>query len=388
MMQMEFVMKRTKELILVLLVLVLLLGSLMHYTAAQAQAGTVVRVEPGTISAQINETFDAFIRVENVSGLTAFEIHLTFNPAVLEVVELANGGFLVADFTVQNTFDNTAGTIDYAIAQLNTSPADGSGALLRIRFRGKANGASNLSLRSIPAAPSGLLLANANGDSIPFAWTGATFSVGTGQGPTQVPPTPTPTAEITPVPATETSTTPESPADPTVTPTPTVTATPSTPTEPVSAVLGTHKVRWGETLYCIGRGYGVNPWAIARVNNIRWWPYLIFPGQLLTIPNEIWLPAVPAGRVCAPQFTATPVATPVPTVSPPASTPAPTVVAPTATPVPSSQPATCRTYHVVRSGENLFRIGLSYGVPYEEIAHVNGITNPRLIYPGQRLCIP
>jgi LysM repeat protein len=386
MMQMESVMKRTKELILVLLVLTLSLSSLLHFTVAQAQAGTVVRVEPGTISAQLNETFDAFIRVENVSGLTAFEIHLAFNPAVLEVVELANGGFLVADFTVQNTFDNTAGTIDYAIAQLNADPADGGGALLRIKFRGKSNGASDLSLRPVPATPGGILLADINGSSIPFTWTSATFNVGTGQGTTQMPPTATPTAEVTSAPGTETPTTTESPTETTVTPT--VTPTPSTtPAEPVGTVLGTHKVRWSETLYCIGRGYGVDPWAIARVNNIRWWPYWVFPGQVLTIPNELWAP-IPAGRVCATQFTATPAATPAVTVSPPTNTPTPTLVAPTATPVPTSQPATCRTYHIVSTGENLYRIGLKYGVPYEEIANVNGITNPRLIYVGQRLCIP
>jgi LysM repeat protein len=378
--QMEYFMERTRKLVLVLLVLALSLGSLFHYTAAEAQAGTVLRVEPGTFSTQLNETFDAFIRIENVSGLAAYEIHLAFNPAVLEVVELANGGFLVADFTVQNTFDNTAGTIDYAIAQLNANPTDGSGALLRIKFRGKANGVSDLSLRSLPAAPGGILLATVNGSAVPFTWAGATFSVGSGQGPTTVPPTATPIVEVTIVPTTETPSTPVSPEEPTVTSTPS-----PTPVETIAPTLGTHTVRWGETLYCIGRGYRVDPWAIARENNIRWWPYWIFPGQKLIIPNAP-LGTVPAGRICQTQFD---IAVPAP-VTPTATVPGPTptVSAVTATPTPTQIASSCRTYHVVRSGETLYRIGINYGVSYQEIASVNQIANPRLIYAGQRLCIP
>lgn len=44
--------------------------------------------------------------------------------------------------------------------------------------------------------------------------------------------------------------------------------------------------------------------------------------------------------------------------------------------------------HVVRPGENLFRIGLRYGVSYRTLAAVNGIANPNQVYAGQRLRIP
>ena len=44
--------------------------------------------------------------------------------------------------------------------------------------------------------------------------------------------------------------------------------------------------------------------------------------------------------------------------------------------------------HVVRSGENLFRIALRYGVTYQAIAAANSIANPNHIYAGQRLVIP
>jgi len=50
--------------------------------------------------------------------------------------------------------------------------------------------------------------------------------------------------------------------------------------------------------------------------------------------------------------------------------------------------AGCQFYHIVAPGENLFRIGLQYGLGWTTIAQVNGIYNANLVYAGQRLCIP
>ena len=110
----------------------------------------------------------------------------------------------------------------------------------------------------------------------------------------------------------------------------------------------THTVKPGETLFSIGRMYGVNPYSIAAANNIPY-PYVIHPGQQLIIPTG--------------------------------STP------PGPTPVPP-KPGQCRAYHTVRPGENLYRISLAYGVPMSAIAAANGIVNYNLIYAGQTLCIP
>jgi nucleoid-associated protein YgaU len=51
-------------------------------------------------------------------------------------------------------------------------------------------------------------------------------------------------------------------------------------------------------------------------------------------------------------------------------------------------PVGARAAHVVRSGENLFRIGLRYGVDYRIIAAYNGISDPARIYVGQCIIIP
>ena len=392
-------------------------------TPAFAQGAAAVRVDPSTSSVQANNTTNVAIKADNISNLIAFELHLSFNPSILEVTGLSNGGFVAADFVAQNVFDNAAGTIDYAVAQMNRPPAQGSGTLLNITFRAKAEGSSTVTTRATPAAPSGLILSDANGMAISASWAAGTIDVGTSTSVTN-----TPASTFTPAP-TSVTTTPTNPSNPTATPAATLcedddscppsTATPTaaatntptpithtptytftststytptftpTPIPNPSDVLGIHIVRWGEWLYCIGRAYGVSPWAIAKTNGI-WWPYIIFPYQKLTIPNVPWIPVTP-GRVCKAQFTR-PAPTPIPPTPNPV-TPVVTVV-PTATPtvtptVAANTPLpSCRAIYIVRAGDTLFRIAMRYGTNYMELARVNGIPNPRLIYPGQQLCIP
>lgn len=47
-----------------------------------------------------------------------------------------------------------------------------------------------------------------------------------------------------------------------------------------------------------------------------------------------------------------------------------------------------KAYHEVRAGETLYRIGVAYGVSYQEIARANRIDDPARIHVGQRLVIP
>jgi murein DD-endopeptidase MepM/ murein hydrolase activator NlpD len=61
---------------------------------------------------------------------------------------------------------------------------------------------------------------------------------------------------------------------------------------------------------------------------------------------------------------------------PPATAPAPRASAPV------------QRVHVVRRGENLYRIGLRYGVPASAIAKANRLADPTKLAIGQRLTIP
>jgi LysM repeat protein len=157
------------------------------------------------------------------------------------------------------------------------------------------------------------------------------------------------TTDATPAPGGQDTT---QPLVPTVVPpqaTPAPQQTPQVlPTAPVNAQGNiVHTVRSGETLFSIGRLYNVNPYAIAAANNIAY-PYVIYPGQQLIIPTGTTPPPGP-------------------------------------TPPPSGQ---CRFTHLVRPGDNLFRISQAYGVPMSTIAAANGIVNYNLIFAGQTLCIP
>jgi len=55
---------------------------------------------------------------------------------------------------------------------------------------------------------------------------------------------------------------------------------------------------------------------------------------------------------------------------------------------PATSSSDCDTQHTVRSGETLHMIAERYDTSVVGIAEFNGLTNPRVIYPGQVLCIP
>lgn len=114
------------------------------------------------------------------------------------------------------------------------------------------------------------------------------------------------------------------------------------PYDPYAVGIGGmgYVVQFGDTLSSIGRQYGVTVAALMRANDIAN-PNLIYVGQWLIIPN-----VGIGGGAC-------------PGVS-----------------------------HVVRPGENLYRIGLAYGYTYRQLAYYNGLSNPNYIEVGQIICIP
>jgi LysM repeat protein len=74
----------------------------------------------------------------------------------------------------------------------------------------------------------------------------------------------------------------------------------------------------GETLFCIARGYGVLPAAIAQANGLMT-PFTVYPGQTLKIPAVQWDDILP-GPVCATQFTSPYPGLPVSTSTPAVTT--------------------------------------------------------------------
>lgn len=116
-------------------------------------------------------------------------------------------------------------------------------------------------------------------------------------------------------------------------------------TEPTATETDTHTVAVGENLYRIGLKYGISWVTLAEINN-------------LSNPNDIKV-----GQVLQLSEDTTPVVEPTPS------------------------PLTETTY-TVRAGDNLYKIGLAYGITWVQIAEANGIVNPNQIFVGQVLKIP
>lgn len=54
----------------------------------------------------------------------------------------------------------------------------------------------------------------------------------------------------------------------------------------------------------------------------------------------------------------------------------------------SPPPNSSGNFHIVAAGENLFRIALRYGTTVAVLSSINGISNPALIYVGQKIYLP
>jgi peptidoglycan/xylan/chitin deacetylase (PgdA/CDA1 family) len=108
-----------------------------------------------------------------------------------------------------------------------------------------------------------------------------------------------------------------------------------------------HVVQSGDTLYRIALRYGVTVSAIVAANHLSN-ADLIHVGQVLVIPT-----------------------------SPPPTSPPPT-----------SPPPTSPVLYTVRSGDNLYRIALRYGVTVSSIVAANHLANANVIRVGQVLTIP
>lgn len=84
------------------------------------------------------------------------------------------------------------------------------------------------------------------------------------------------------------------------------------------------------------------------------------------------------------------VKTKIPPASPKQTKPAQVVTkpeTPSVSPQQTKQTFDTRRYHVVRSGENLFRISLRYGISLKKLCRINNITVDHVIRPGDKILV-
>jgi Leucine-rich repeat (LRR) protein len=100
--------------------------------------GGIIRINPSTSQVKAGEVFEVEIEVQageqQVNGASAY---LNFDPTRLEVVKMTAGAQL--NLTLDNTFDNRAGTIDFAAGKLVAPYPDGNFELVTIVLRAKAD---------------------------------------------------------------------------------------------------------------------------------------------------------------------------------------------------------------------------------------------------------
>ncbi len=165
---------------------------------AAAAADPTVSLGPPALELAAGQTAALPVAVTEIRDLYGFEIHLRFDPTVVQVadadlasagIQMAPGSFLSADFVALNRADNQTGTIDYAATQLNPQePRSGSGTLLIIQFRGVAAGRSGF------LQATSVFLSTRDGDPIPVTVTSGEISV-TAAATAENSATPSPTEE-------------------------------------------------------------------------------------------------------------------------------------------------------------------------------------------------
>lgn len=180
-----------------------------------AQQGTLIHLNPADALVGAEQTAAVEVRVENVEHLYGLDIRLSFDPAVVKVVDadpatdgiqVRAGDLLSVDFVVRNTADNEEGTVRFALTQVNPSQeVSGSGIAFIVTFAGKSEGTST------PLSVTYAELATRTGEEIPASTEDGVISVVAPEQapatPTQAPPPPQPTV-VTPTPTASQPTTP------------------------------------------------------------------------------------------------------------------------------------------------------------------------------------
>lgn len=169
--------------------------------AAQGQEA-IVRIAPAVAEVTVGQTVTLEFELSDARNAYGIDVRATFDSKVIEVVDadpdtdgvqLNPGDFLRPDFVARNTADNAAGTLRYALTQVNpTEPASGTGVIFTVQFRGKAAGESALKLEPVE-------LADRQGQLQPVTIQGGVIKVVAGQAATQAiaPTQPSPVVEPT-----------------------------------------------------------------------------------------------------------------------------------------------------------------------------------------------
>ena len=168
-------------------VAVILFLALLSALPASAQGQTaVVRSDPAVLEISPGQVATLTIILADAQDVYGIDVRATFDPQRVEVVDadpakdgvqLAPGTFPQPDFVARNSADNAAGTLRYALTQVNpTAPATGAGTVFTVQFRGKTPGETTLTLGPVE-------MADRRGQTLPVSVEAGTIKVVAAEAP-------------------------------------------------------------------------------------------------------------------------------------------------------------------------------------------------------------
>ncbi len=148
---------------------------------------------------------------------------------------------------------------------------------------------------------------------------------------------------------------------------------------PPETAGGAIDVQPGETLYSIGRRYGVSTAAIKDANGLS--SDTVRPGQRLVMPSGTQDNRAPFGKAPPLSEDRTVVARATPPASPPQAPPSLNASA-------GDAPPGWEGRYTMRNGDSLHGIALRHRVTVDELKRANGITDPTKVWAGAVLNVP
>ncbi|MHC1739941.1 MAG: cohesin domain-containing protein [Anaerolineaceae bacterium] len=113
-----------------------------------SQSLPLIQITPASATLDTCEELEISVRIENVTNLTGYHLEVSYDPGLVEIIEVKNGDFLVPGlFEPGNFTDPSSGLISFGMVQQNTpenpvEPKTGSGNLITIRLRALQAGAT------------------------------------------------------------------------------------------------------------------------------------------------------------------------------------------------------------------------------------------------------
>lgn len=172
----------------------LLISMLLIPLVAIGENAVVVNINPSSNTVNVGEEFDVTVDVNDVTNLGGVDFELTFDPSILEVVEVVDGDVFAgkSPIPLKKDVDNVNGSIQYSVMVMSENNAfSGSEDIVKITFKAKDQGTSAIAFKEdSDMGPGGIVLGMPGGGDIPYTSAGGSVTV-------QIPDTAGP--EITPI---------------------------------------------------------------------------------------------------------------------------------------------------------------------------------------------